>query len=204
MYATIVRSSHQRYSIEKAVLKNFAIFFYYYGILSQTMIIHRAAQEGTGGDHVLFLSATSTSSRKFRHLFATLYVRWLPRIFNRITFNYQNATRWDLPPYRITIWLTDNAMLTSICLLDDLVLGFSDSSLTRQNGGFEFTSVITLYYKQIASHFLSSHSVSNKKEKINISVKFTARHFCGFNPIQRKARYDFGYRRSVASNLIPL
>ena len=160
MYATIVRSSHQRCSIEKAVLKNFAIFFCYYGILSQTMIIHRAAQQGTGGDHVLFLSATSISSRKFRHLFVTLYVKWLPRIFNRIAFNYQNATRWDLPPYRITIWLTDNAMLTSICLLDDLVLGFSDSSLTRQNGGFELTSVITLYYKQIASHFLSSHSMT--------------------------------------------
>ena len=27
--------------------------------------------------------------------------------FIRIAFNYQNATRWDLPPYWITIWLTD-------------------------------------------------------------------------------------------------
>ena len=64
-------------------------------------------QQGKGGEHLLFHSTTSTRSRTFRHLFATLHVRWLSRIFNRNACVYQTATRWDLPPYRITIWLID-------------------------------------------------------------------------------------------------
>ena len=46
-----------------------------------------------GGDHRLFHSATSTSSRTLRHLFATLHARWLSRIFNRNACVYQTA-RW--------------------------------------------------------------------------------------------------------------
>ena len=42
-------------------------------------------QQGKGGDHLLFHSTTSTRSRTFRHLFATLHVRWLSHIFNRNT-----------------------------------------------------------------------------------------------------------------------
>ena len=38
-------------------------------------------QQGKGGDHLLFHSTTSTLSRTFRHLFATLHVRWLSHIF---------------------------------------------------------------------------------------------------------------------------
>ena len=64
-------------------------------------------QQGEGGDYLLFHSITSTRSRTFRYLFATLHVTWLSHIFNRIACIYQTATRWDLPPYRITIWLID-------------------------------------------------------------------------------------------------
>ena len=32
-------------------------------------------QQGKGGDHLLFHSTTTTRSRTFRHLFATLHVR---------------------------------------------------------------------------------------------------------------------------------
>ena len=60
-----------------------------------------------GGDHRLFHSATSTGSRTLRHLFATLHARWLSRIFNRNACVYQTTTRWDLPSYRITVWLID-------------------------------------------------------------------------------------------------
>ena len=78
-------------------------------------------------DHLLFHSTTSTCSRTLRHLFATLHVRWLSRIFNRNACVYQTATRWDLPPYQITTiwlidWLIDDAMF--VCLLDELILGF--------------------------------------------------------------------------------
>ena len=62
-------------------------------------------QQGKGGDHLLFHSSTSTRSRTLRHFFATLHVGWLSRIFNRNACAYQAATRWALPPYRITIWV---------------------------------------------------------------------------------------------------
>lgn len=41
------------------------------------------------------LFTTSTRSRVFRPLFATLHLRWLPRIFNHSACNYQMNTRWD-------------------------------------------------------------------------------------------------------------
>ena len=63
--------------------------------------------KGREGDHLLFHSTTSTSSRTSRHLFATLRVRWLSRICNRNACAYQTATRRDLPSYWITIWLID-------------------------------------------------------------------------------------------------
>ena len=81
-------------------------------------------QQGKGEDHLLFHSTTSTNSRSFRHLFATLHVRWLSHIFNCNVFNYHTSTWWDLSPYRITIWLIDNVMLIFICLLVDLILVF--------------------------------------------------------------------------------
>ena len=86
-------------------------FFSIRVFLSQTLTIYRTAE---GGNHLSFHPTTSTRSRKLRHLFAILHVRWLPRIFNRNACVYQTATRWDLPPYRITIWLID--WWCSVCL----------------------------------------------------------------------------------------
>ena len=94
-----------------------------------------------GGDNLLFHSTTSTCSRTLRHLFATLHVRWLSRIFNRNACVYQTATRWDLPPYRITIWAID--WWCNVCLVDELILGFCYSDLTLETGGFELASTIT-------------------------------------------------------------
>ena len=96
----------------------FCFVCFYQGFLSQTLTIHR-----TAGDHLLFHPTTSTRSRTFRHLFATLHVRWLSHIFNRTACIYQTATRWDLPPYWITILLIDDVTL-SFCLRDDLILAF--------------------------------------------------------------------------------
>ena len=72
-------------------------------------------QWGKGGDHLLFHFTTSTRSQTFRHLFATLHVRWLSHVFNRPACIYQAATRWHLPPYRITIWLIDD-LTVNFCL----------------------------------------------------------------------------------------
>ena len=85
------------------------------GFLSRTLrATHRIAEKGRG----LYLfshSTTSSCSRTFRHLFAykiSFHMRWLSHIFNYIACIYQAAaTREDLPPYRITIWLIDDVML---------------------------------------------------------------------------------------------
>ena len=88
------------------------LFFLYQGPLQRHWWF--TGQQGKGGDHLLFHSTTSTRSRTLRHLFATLHVKWLSRIFNRNACVYQAATRWDLPLYlpdcysmKIAIWLID-------------------------------------------------------------------------------------------------
>ena len=86
-----------------------------------------------GGNHFLFHSTTFTRSRTFTYLFATLYVRWQSHIFNRTACIYQAVTRWDLPPYRITIWYIDDVELVFVCLLDELILGFCYSHLDTGN-----------------------------------------------------------------------
>ena len=67
------------------------------------------SQDSRGRERTIFLfhSTTSTRSRTLRHLFATLHVRWLSRIFNCNASVYQTATRWNSLPYWINIWLID-------------------------------------------------------------------------------------------------
>ena len=99
-------------------------------------------QQGKGRDHLLFQSTTSTRSRTFRHLFATLHVRWLSHIFNRNACIYQTATWWDLPPYQITILLIDDVVLIfcwRTCWID---FRFCYSYLTWETGGLELSSTI--------------------------------------------------------------
>ena len=76
-------------------------FFFYRSLLSGTLTTHRTAGERRG---------------PFTHLFATLHVRWLSHIFHHTACIYETATRWDLPPHRITIWLIDDVMLIFVCL----------------------------------------------------------------------------------------
>ena len=84
-----------------------ANFFFYQGFLSQTQTIHRTAggREGT----IFYSTLPLPTAHKHRDIY--LHVRWLSRIFNRNACAYQTATRWDLPPYRITIWLIDWLMM---------------------------------------------------------------------------------------------
>ena len=79
-------------------------------------------------------STTSTRSRTFRQLFATLHLRWLSHIFNRTSCIYQAATRWDLPLYRITIWLID-VMLTFVLFACWFDFRFCYGDLTWETGG---------------------------------------------------------------------
>ena len=101
-------------------------------------------QQGKGRD---YLCSTLTLPLVHEHsniYFATLYVKWLSRISNSTACIYQAATRWNLPPYRITIWLIDNLMLIFVCLLVDLIQGFSNSYLILETCGLEHFLKLTL------------------------------------------------------------
>ena len=105
-------------------------------------------QQGKGGDHSLFHSTTSIRSRTFSHLFATLHERWLSHVFNRDACIYQTATRWDLPPYWITIWLIDDVMVIFVCLLVDLILGFATAIRHEKPVYLNLHWLSSLYYKR--------------------------------------------------------
>ena len=134
---------------------------------STRVFFHRhwqfTGQQGKGGDHRLFHSTTSTRSPTLRHLFATLHVRWLSHIFNRIACIYQTATRWDLPPYRITIWLID--WWCNVCFftwwIDSRFL--LTAILTLETGGFELASTITLALQANRLTKCASHPKCLKK-----------------------------------------
>ena len=116
---------------------------------------------GQGWGHLLFRSTTFTRSGTLRHLFATLHARWLSHIFNRTPCIYQTATRWDLSPYRITIWLIE-VMLVFACLFVDLILVFCCSYMILKTGGLELASNIILAWQakrltKCASHWICGH-----------------------------------------------
>ena len=126
----------------KFILHFFSIKVFFHGDWRLT------GQQAKGGDHLLFHSTTSNRSRTFRHLFAILHVRWLSHIFNRNACVYQTATRWDLPPYRITIWLIDVTLVFFVFLRDDLILDFL---LQQFETGNRLTRTLIDYYPCITS-----------------------------------------------------
>ena len=125
-------------------------------------------QQGKGGHHLLFHSITSTRSRTLRHLFPTLHVRWLSRLFNRNACVYKTVTRWDFQPYQISAWLIDwlidDAMF--VCVFDELILGFCYSGLTWETGGFELVSTITRVLQANRLSKCASHPNYPRKNQI--------------------------------------
>ena len=119
-----------------------------YHFFSISIFFHRhgrfTGKRGKRGDHLLFHTTASTRSLTLRYLFASLRFRWLSRILNGSTCVYQTVSRWDLPPYRIVIWLIDWCNAMFICVLDDLSLGFLYSGMTWETGGIELAWTITL------------------------------------------------------------
>ena len=66
-------------------------------------------QQGKGGDHLLLHPTTSTPSRKSKHLFATLYVRWLPDLCLPDCYSMRFTT---LLNYHLTDWLMMQCLST--------------------------------------------------------------------------------------------
>ena len=62
------------------------------------------SQDSRGKEETIFYSTLPLPSAH-KHWNIYLHVSSLSRIFNRNACVYQTATRWDLPPYRITIWV---------------------------------------------------------------------------------------------------
>ena len=158
------------------ILEVFRFFFFVFFFLllfsfSIRVFFHRhwqfTGQLGKGGNYVLFHLTTSTRSRTLRHLFATLHVRWLSRIFNRNACACQAATRWDLPLSNYHLielpfdWLLDDAMF--VCLLDELILAFCYNDLTWETGGFELASTITLALQANRLTKWASHPIFIKR-----------------------------------------
>ena len=132
-----------------------------------------AGQMGKGREHLLFHPTTSTCSRTLRHLFATLYMRWLSCIFNCNTCVYQTATQWDLPPYQITIWLID--WWCNACLFTWRIDSrfFCYSNLTWETGGFDFASTMTLVLQAKQLTNCASHPLGWMWSKIDVATLAT-------------------------------
>ena len=91
---------------------------------------------GREGDHLLFHSTTSTRSRTLRHLFATLHVRWLSRIFNRNACVYQTACYSMRYTTLLNCHLIDWLMMQCLFVhLIELILGFCYSDFDIGNRG---------------------------------------------------------------------
>ena len=118
-------------------------------------------QQGKGGDHILFHSTTSTLSQTFRNVFGTylhLFAREIAiTYFYRNSCIYKTATRWDLPPYRVTIWLIDDVISIFVYLLVELILfRFCYSYLTWETGELELASTIILVLQALLLYYYCS------------------------------------------------
>ena len=114
-------------------------------------------------------------------------MRWLSHISNRIACIYQTTTQWDLPPYWITIWLIDDAMLIFFCLLDDLILGFCYSNLTWETDGFELASLQIRTSITLANRLIKCASHPSFKNRIiNYLLANLECRFCTYPWLQTR------------------
>ena len=102
------------------------------------------SQDSKGRQETIFyFTLPLPSAHEHSEIYLQLCMWWLSRIFNRNSCAYQTATRWDLPPYWITILLIDDVTL-SFCLRDDLILAFLLQQFETGNRWIWTRSTITL------------------------------------------------------------
>ena len=108
------------------------LFFLYQGFLAQTLTINRAVGEGRRG--IIFYSTLPLSPAHEHwdiYLQLCIWDDYHVFLIATLEFTRLSATRWDLPPYRITIWLIDR--WCNVCLLHELILSFSYSDFDMRN-----------------------------------------------------------------------
>ena len=162
------------------ILANFTKSFFFLSGFSFTDTDDSQDGRGRKGDHHLFHSTTSTGSRTFRHLFATLHVRWLSHIFNRIACIYQAATRWDLPPYRLTI----KSLITISKVFDHYLQPHAKALLSYAKDTTDFINklknvkdtskysiLVTMDSKALYTNILNHEDIEAVKETLNNQAK---------------------------------
>ena len=100
-------------------------FFFYQGFLSQTLTIHSAAGEGgegRGGEH-LYSSLPIPPVHEHSDIYLQLCMWDDYHVFSIASLVTTRLILSEiyLPSYWTTIWLIDDGILISFCLLDDLV-----------------------------------------------------------------------------------
>ena len=90
------------------------LFFFYQSFLSKTLSIHRTAGEGRGPSFIPLSHFHPLMNIQTFILKLCTWDDYLIFLIALLVF-----TRWDLPPYRITIWLIDDVMLISLIWVHD-------------------------------------------------------------------------------------
>ena len=142
----IAKKQNEFLRVKKSLLKTWWSSFNFFSIRvffhGHCQLTHWTAGEGRGIS--FYYTTTSTLSWTFRHLFCNFAREMNIKYVYLIYCICQATPGWDLPPYRITIWLNDDAMLILVCLFVDLIQRFCCSYLTMETGGLELASTIIL------------------------------------------------------------
>ena len=125
-----------------------SIFFFYQDFLSRTLTTHRTVGEGRSPSYFALQLPPAHEHSGIYLQWLNIHVRWLSHIFNRSACTYQTATRWDLPPYRIFIWLIDDVILILVCLYVELILGFVTAIWHEKPVDSNSHRLSSLYYKR--------------------------------------------------------
>ena len=127
------------------VLRPYNLFFFYQGVLHRHWRF--TGQQGKGGDHLLFLSTTSTRSWTLRHLFA-IWRKDDYHVFLIATLVFSRLLLDEI--YHLIEllfdWLIDDAMF--VCLLEELILRFVTTIWHGKLVHLNSHWLSPLYYKQ--------------------------------------------------------
>ena len=126
------------------------LYISYQGFVPRTLTTHRTTGEWRGQSFIpLYHFHPFTNIQTFICNYRTACI-------------YEVATRWDLPPYRITIWLINDVKFLFVYVMIWFYL-FYYSNLRRETGGLELISTKTLI-KAIWLTKCASHSIIVVKE----------------------------------------
>ena len=157
---------HTLSDVTLASLPLLKYFFLYQRFLSRALAIHRTAGKERAPSFIPLFHSTTLPLfyANIQTFVLQLCTSDDPLISNRTACIYQATTRWDLPPYRITIWLIDDVMLIFVCLFVDLIQGFCYSYLILETDGLELASTIILVLQANRLNKCASHPKVSSKE----------------------------------------